>query len=329
MPHTQTKLGITYQTAEKNAFMDNFKNRIIEEWGGLGFSFFREIMWSSSLQQIDLPRIRFFLTANNFKNIDVSLAIPSTEDTCRMRWATHYQTSGQCVSLMRKEPIPAGSNNLKLTFCYSSEEQRQDNKIQTVLTANALRLVFGVPVARELIFVRHFSNDKNEPEFFSDEGFASMFDNQSLNMFDNPNIEAAELIQIPEEAVILLDKSFSQIYPAERFVLMWLAFEAIIHSFPGEGENGKKREIFCKNDLKSEVINNEVYRLFKLRCDMFKEGKISNPSIEQECWSLYAVLQLAIMKNCPQRQAFLFGHEKILSAGKFAQPVGGAECNEV
>lgn len=298
--------------------MDNFKNRIIEEWGGRGFSFFRETIWSSSLQQVDLPRIRAFLIANNFEHIDVSLAIPSNDDTYRMRWATHYQTSGQCVSSMKRELIPAGSNNLKLTFCYSSKEQRQDNQIQTVLTANALRLVFGVPVARELIFVRHFSNDKNEPEFFSDEGFSSMFDTQSLNMFDNPPIEGAELIQIPKEAAILLDKSFSQTYPVERFILMWLAFEAIVCSFSGEGGNGRKRENFCKNDLKSELINKEVLRLFKLRCGIFKEGRASSQEIEGDCWSLYAVLQLAIMKDCPQRQAFLSGYEKIWLAGKFA-----------
>jgi len=148
-----------------------------------------------------------------------------------------------------------------------------------------------------------------------------MFDTQSLNLFNNPAIEGAKLITMPGEAAILLDKSFSQTYPAERFVLMWLAFEAIINSFPGEGGNGKKRERFFKNDLRSEAINNEVYRLLKLRCDMFKEGKINDASIEQECWSLYAVLQLSVMKDCEQRQAFLSGYEKTLSTerGKISQ----------
>jgi len=136
--------------------MDRFKARIIEEWGGSGFYFFRETFWSSALQKADLPRIRYFLYANDFKNIDVSLVTPSTEDTCRMRWATHYQASGRCVSMMKQETIPAGSNNLKLTFCYLSNEQRRDNEIQTTLVANALRLVFGVPVARELLFCQTF-----------------------------------------------------------------------------------------------------------------------------------------------------------------------------
>ncbi|MBD3843549.1 MAG: hypothetical protein IE909_17045 [Campylobacterales bacterium] len=294
--------------------MDEFKKRIIEEWKEHEFCFFRETIWSSSLQKEDLSRIRSFLAANNFNNIDVSLVIPPNDDTKRMRWTTHYQTSGQCISSMRYESIPAKSNNLKLTFCYSSEEQSHENNTELAVCVNSLRLVFGVPIARELIYVRHFSNDESEPRALSEEGFASFFDTQSLNMFDDPAIEKVILNHLPEEAAILLDKSFSQTYPAERFILMWLAFEAIIHSFPGNGKNGEKREIFCRNHLNSEIVNEEVYRLFKLRGDIFKEGKVldSNSSLEKECWTLYAVIQLAIMQDCPQRRAFLSGLENTL-----------------
>ena len=131
-------------------------------------------------------------------------------------------------------------------------------------------------------------------------------------MFDAPAIEDAEVMKMPDEATILLDKAFSQTYPAERFILMWLAFETIINSLPGEETNGKKRQKFFNDDLKSDIINNEVHRLFRLRNDIFKEGKIFKPDIEKECWSLYSVMQLTIMRNCPQRQAFLSGYEKIL-----------------
>ena len=293
--------------------MDNFKNTIIQEWGKEKFSVFRETIWSSSLQQLDLPRVRNFLIKNNIDNVDVSLVIPQKgHNTHRMRWMKYYEKSGQCISSLKEEFIPDSSNNLKLTFCYSSEEDEQNNKTQTIHTVNTLRLIFGVPIARELLILRHFYNDDNAPIRFSDEDFASMFDTQSLNMFDNPAIEDSEVMKIPDEATILLDKAFSQTYPIERFILMWLAFETIINSFPGEGNNGTKRQNFFKNDLKSDVINDEVFRLFRVRCDMFKEGKIFKLNVEKECWSLYSVIQLTIMKNCPQRQAFLSGYEKIL-----------------
>ena len=101
-------------------------------------------------------------------------------------------------------------------------------------------------------------------------------------------------------------------FPNERFILMWLAFEAIMRSHPGRAENGKKREKLFKDELKSDIVSKEVLRLFKLRNNAFKESRFSHPHFDQECWSLYAVLQLAIMKDCPQRSAFLSGYENTL-----------------
>ncbi len=234
-------------------------------------------------------------------------------NTHRMRWMKYYERSGQCISSIKKEFIPDNSNNLKLTFCYSNKEDEQNHETQTIHTVNTLRLIFGVPIARELLIIRHFVNDKKSSTRHSDKDFASMFDTQHLNMFETPAIEESRVIEIPDEATILLDKAFSQTYPPERFILMWLAFEAIINSYSGQETNGKKRQKFFQDDLKSNVINDEVHRLFKLRNNIFKEGKISTPNIEKECWSLYAVIQLSIMKNCPQRQLFLSGYEKTLS----------------
>ena len=153
--------------------MDNFKNTIIQEWRKHGFSVFRETIWTSSLQQTDLQRVRHFLSKNDINNIDVSLVIPQNNDTNRMIWAKHYDRSGQCISSIKEYPIQANSNNLKLTFCYESKEKEQNNEIQTVRTVNILRLVFGVPIARELLIIRHFFNDNKTPTRHSDKDFAS------------------------------------------------------------------------------------------------------------------------------------------------------------
>jgi hypothetical protein len=229
-----------------------------------------------------------------------------------MRWIQYYDASGQCVSKNLNVSIPAGGNHLKLTFCHDSAESVQQSKNQVIVVANALRLIFGVPIARELILVSHFSEEKPNTALSSDEAFASAFDTQSLNMFESRPTEGAELIPIPVEAAILLDKAFAQTFPSERFILMWLAFEAIIHSHPGNAPNGKKRERFFKNTLGSTIVNSEVLRLFNLRNEAFKEGRFSHPNFDQECWSLYAAIQLAIMNNCAQRSAFLSGFENTL-----------------
>ena len=292
--------------------MESFRTRLVKEYGVRGLKFFEETIWSSSIQRADLQKIRAFLEANGFDNVDASIVNPPDDKTSRIRWNKYYQASGQCISVMHPVTIPAGSNHLKLTFCYVSAAARQECRNQTIVAVNALRLVFGVPIARELILATPFSEEEPEPGISSDVGYASPFDTQSLNMFESPPIEDAVLIPIPEDAAILLDKAFAQAFPHERFILMWLAFEAIIHSHPGGAGNGRKREIFFKEELKSDLVNEEVFRLFTLRNDAFKEGRFRHPQFDQECWSLYSALQLAVMKDCPQRTAFLAGYENDL-----------------
>lgn len=272
-------------------------------------SFFAETLWSSSLQQADLPRVRAFLERNGFQAIDVALASPQTLHATRTRWSTYYDATGQCVLQSYITPIPVGSMFLKLTFFYDSVVERDHGRVQNVLVANALRMMFGAPIARELVLVRHGALNLQDRSDISDEGFASAFDTQSLNIFDSPPIEEAKLRPMPLEASTLLDSAFVQRYPYERFIMMWLAFEAVIHTHSGSGTNGKKRQRYFLEELGSQIVCDEVTRIFRIRNDTFKEGRLDDVNFDQMCWSLYAALQLALMEDCPQRTAYLSGYE--------------------
>lgn len=298
-------------------YSDKFKQTIIREWKELGFTHFRETIWTSVLQQVHLARIRRFFKENDIKNVDISIVIPPKNETPNLKWANYYETSGQCISTLRECFIPANSNNIKLTFCYKSDEEEKENEIQTLNVVNTLRLVFGVTVARKLLFIRHYSTDNNEPIMHSDKAFSSRFDIQELNMFNNPDIEDLKVMKIPEEANVLLESAFTQTFPRERFILLWIAFEVIINVFYKNENNGKKREKYFKNEIKSDIINEEVKRLFLVRCEMFKEGKVkSDMEIESEGWSLYSIIQLCIMSDCMQRDAFIKGYENTISNRK-------------
>ncbi|MDO9640152.1 MAG: hypothetical protein Q7J44_16565 [Pseudotabrizicola sp.] len=275
-------------------------------------SFLAETLWSSSLQQADLPRVRDFLENNGFQSIDVALTPPQKVHATRVRWSTYYDATGHCISQNYSTPIPVGSMFLKLTFNYDSVDARDAGRIQNVLVANALRMMFGVPIARELVLVRHAELDCHGKSIIfdiSDVGFASAFDVQNLNTYDSPPIEEAKLRPMPLEASTLLDSAFAQRYPYERFILMWLAFEAVIHTHSGGGSNGKKRHRYFYKELGSQVASEEVKRIFKIRNDTFKEGRLNDVNFDQMCWSLYAALQLAMMEDCPQRTAYLAGYE--------------------
>lgn len=293
--------------------MGTFRERIAQEWGRRGFGFFEESTWSSGLQQEDLQRLRSFLTTNGFDNVDISLVRPISESS-RVKSTQYYDTSGQCIVIQQGIPIPIGSNNLKVTLAFDNSRKQCRMKSQRDIVISAIRLVFGVSSARELISTGDFSLEDTDGQYFSETGFASNFDTQGINRFDSPPIEAAELHQIPEEAALLLDTAFSQPYPRERFILMWLASEAIINSLPGSKANGEKRKHFFKTVLQSEIVNEEMFRLFKLRSEVFKEGKFRDTKFDEECWSLYSALQLLIMRECPQRREFLKGYEAFLSS---------------
>lgn len=288
---------------------DHFMEKIIGIWGKKGYSEFYETIWTSSLKHKYLGKVRTFLANNNYENIDISIVIPPHDDTFRLKWIKYYDIDGNCISTNRDITIPAQSNNLKITSCYKDEKDRSEGISHHMQTINTLRLIFGVPIARELILTRTFSINKSCPHIHSESGFASYFDTQTINLFETPPIEQAKTNKIPEAASILLSKSFEQTFPTERFVLLWLAFESMIDSLPGSGNNGDKRKRFFIDVLKSNLINDTVFKLFLLRCKLFKEGKTQEKTLEKACWFLYQVIQITILEKCPQRDEFAKGLE--------------------
>jgi hypothetical protein len=265
-------------------------------------------MYSSNAEVSDIRSIENFLCKNGYKNFDVTLARPG-EGATKLIWISYYNEDGQPHVREYALPIEPNSNYLKLTFAFNSEEARLNGKEDISSAVNAVRLMFGVCAARRLTL--HSQYDLNNPLQgpFSEVGYASSFDVQIFNRFKDPPLEEADITKIPKEASILLEKAFSQSFPEETFILMWLAFEAIIRRFPGES-NGKRREYFFNRELKSHLVNNEVIRLSKVRHSLFKEGRYSELKLESDYWSLYKAMQIATLNQCAQRQKFLKGYEQ-------------------
>lgn len=292
--------------------LKNPRQRVVEAGKQVGSYFFVETMWSSALSKDDLSLVRKFLTGNGAAEVDAALVCAPDAQDKKTQWSRHYDTDGNCVVHGYDAPIPAKAVFLKLTFGYPTCDQADAQHPERIAIATAIRLVFGVPAAREFILEARYSGDDLEGERISDIGYASMFDTQNINRYTHPPIESAKLRAVPTEAAILLDKAFSQRFPQERFILMWSAFEAAANTLPDPGSNGEKRQRYFKNELGSDVANNEIYRIFQVRNDAFKEGRFANLNFEQECWSLYAAIQLVLMEDCPQRHAFLKGYEQAI-----------------
>lgn len=276
------------------------RQKLIEIWKAEGIVHIEESIWSSSIQLENLPRVREFLSINGFNYVDISIVRPSDDSSEIMKFRTHYDEVGQCFS-----------NNLKLTVGLEQEIKNQEYQDKTVHIINCLRTIFGVPIARELMLITHFDTVNFYNAGASSElGYASKFDTQNLNFYGG--IEYSKLRNVPIDALILLDKAFQQRFTKERFILMWVAFEAIINALPIKGSNGLKRQKYFQDELSSNTVNEEVKRLHEFRGAVFKEAKFIDEQIEEINWSLYAAIQLAIMEDCPQRTAFLKGYERTI-----------------
>jgi len=285
------------------------RKKLAEDWGSSGISHIEESIWSSTIQQKDLNRIREFLSKNNFKYVDISIVRPLNNKTEQTKFRTHYDELGRCFSTNYGICIPANSNNLKLTVGLESELKNQECRDKTLYIINSLRIIFGIPIARELMFTSLAQIESFlDTGINSELGYASKFDVQNLNLYEE--IEYSELRELPIDALILLDKAFQQKFPKERFILMWVAFEAIINSLPNLKMNGNKRQKYFQEELASEILNQEIIRLRDFRHIVFKEAKFKDEEVEKINWSLYMAIQLAILSDCPQRQAFLNGYEQ-------------------
>lgn len=287
------------------------RKKLINEWGAEGIIYFEESVWSSSIKHSDLPRIREFLKVNNFKYFDISIVRPQDDLTQRMKFRTHYSEDGQCFSTNYGVTVPINSNNLKLTIGVELGLKNQECQDKTLYIINSLRIIFGIPIARELMFtslasIENFLNVGVSSEL----GYASKFDTQNLNLYEG--IESCQLRELPVDALILLDKAFQQRFSDERFILMWVAFEAIINSLPNLKMNGNKRQKYFQEELASEIVNQEIIRLRDFRHIVFKEAKFEEGMVEEINWSLYMAIQLAMLSDCPQRQAFLNGYEQYI-----------------
>jgi hypothetical protein len=296
--------------------MSSMHERIIDEFEKRGLKFFREVLYSSAFQISDLPRVRSLIAENGFDNVDVAL-LRLDEGTIHRYFPMQLCTiEGQFMQywLAVELPTPTKLNFLKLTLAFSSEEDMENADFEITKLVNLLRVIFGTPAAKEQQFQGAFSKDNIAGQQILLKGFASYFDSQGLNLFNIPPIEEARLRPMTKGIATLLESAFTQRYPEVQFVLMWLALEAVVNSFPGGSNNGEKRKRYFLHELGSSAANQEVKRLHDLRGNIFKQGDfLPQKKLSMATWSLYWVLQLAMLDACPQRDEFLKGFELFLA----------------
>jgi hypothetical protein len=258
-----------------------------------------------------LAAVSDLLEQNNlFQNTEVALG-EFTGDVTKVDVVYAY-VDGQATQHVTARKFTPMGRCLVAFFGYINESEADRSHFQIDQFANVVRLIFGVSAAFQLVEVTRYAIGSDSASSIIAQGYASRFPIQDINSLWGPDDGRAEIIPLAPEAAILLSSAFKQDYPSDQFIFLWLAFEAIMADRFGS-HNGDSRREYFENSLGSRIVNDEVYRLFRVRSELFKSGRYNTLSIGEDAWSLYMAIQLAIMEPCSQRTRFLLGYEKYIS----------------
>ncbi|MCM2399328.1 hypothetical protein NBH19_24900 [Rhizobium sp. S95] len=185
-----------------------------------------------------------------------------TEGKQKVGWITRFFGPDLVFRRDEMERTTKGSY-LQLCFAISDESQKLEAEDRIVAAANLLRLRFGPGAALELVRSYHwdllnnaasmatlgqlvtFSGTGKEGYHFFDEGVSS-------------GLHAEGGINLKPEASMLIDEAFQASNYSHQFLFLWMALEAQVG-------DGQARSRFCKNELKSTVISEEMKRLHSIR----------------------------------------------------------------
>lgn len=270
--------------------------------------FLLQAVWSTSLKASQLHKARNFLAKNKFLDISIQLVKSESEKFRKMMIDFHFPDETSFNLITGSLEFPEESVFLALeTYC-SGKNTLDYEHGRCINAANALRLAFGSPIARDVVFFQHKSLDGGKGFTLGTEASINKFDRQEL-FTDGDELKFRVL---SPEVSVLVDAALSPTSDTKRFIMLWLAFEAVANSFPYKGSNGEKRSYYYKEELGSDVANNEVFRLFKIRNDLFKEGIKAEKNLTDSNWSLYLALRLAVMEDCPCRISYLKNYEEYI-----------------
>lgn len=114
---------------------------------------------------------------------------------------------------------------------------------------------------------------------------------QQITDYFRPNDRALQLLYLADDQSDL----------GAKYLLLWTSLEAQLSNFSGDN-GGTRRKNFCKKDLGSEIISDELYRLFQIRNAVFKDV-VADLVEPDDVYRLKCIIRLAMTPKSPWRGA--------------------------
>ncbi|WP_296041565.1 hypothetical protein [uncultured Agrobacterium sp.] len=200
---------------------------------------------------------------------------------------------------------------VQLCLGYSDKSDQAQCEQALMAAANLLRLRFSPAAALELAASFEWDLLKNLPSQRTEGPLVQFSGNgkEGYQFFEEgleSGLQKQGGISLKSEASILLDESFRAIDHRHQFLFLWMALEAQLG-------DGSARSQFCKKELQSTILSEEMRRLHQVRSD-FAHGKGGGVAASDITSLLQFMRIAAILPGAPRNKLVALLETKLTSA---------------
>lgn len=266
--------------------------------------------WSSNLTLVDIKKNTGLLELIRRKDAYIDMAEVPESTVGRVNFSTHFDGAFK-VTMTCMDFNYYGRQLIISVPAKTIELANTDAKNTSMQLISQVRVLFGLGAAVEKTLDNTFEIKTGTARTqFNSEVFSEIVGDGEENKFLSDIVESIspikDLLLSPDES-LMLDRAASSRTTWERFLFLWICLEFKIGG-------GEARISLYKKTLGSELINDEVYRLFLIRNKIAHEH--SPPVSHNDCSSLLWALRIALLPTIKHQRAVVLDYEKWLVAIK-------------
>lgn len=184
---------------------------------------------------------------------------------------------------------------LRILIGTEATDQYEDTLDFLFRTVHRIRMTYGISAATEEVQRVRRDVVKDQYSMTDEIGiWGPLVKNDLSNARDLTSLDWREIKELSTEPWIIsaLETAISSRSNETRFVFLWIVLEGILG-------DGKKRQQFFLNELGSSELNDEAFRLFKIRNEVFHNGKL-NVGVP-EVMRVLEFIRIAMLPKCALR----------------------------
>lgn len=276
------------------------------------YNFALDTYYVSNLKDEDILGMSNYLKNDLGDNSFIQKVVIKSEQQVHQTYLSQNYNDAFGVMGDQKHRTMVGSY-LRIISAYEDEEHKSYIDAHIIKAVNYIRFKYGLGAASELADYVIFDLENGNPAKQSNSIVPFVFgDGRQQNSFYENSYQSGFLksqvsVYLNEVASTLFDIAISSDNPSHRFLFLCIALESQI------GDGGK-RKVFCENELKSELISKEMYRIFQLRHQLAHgESFIEDGEFRNSIPNLFELLRLSAIREDTVRSKLVNFLEKKLN----------------